>query len=451
MDDGGIVAEVPILLKIWHILHDKGPPLGLHLNPAKCEWSWLNASATADCPQELKREGVALVPTDQVCILGVPLGSESFSASFVKERLFARVKVAMERLRDLNDSQSAMFLLRVSFGIVRATHFMRTTPLSHWKELAVEFDQGVRSAAESILGFLFDERAYDQACLTPSLGGLGLRRVVDHADAAFAASWRESQATAGESWAQPPQADLHLGSQTQASLVIDKAIHSRLVAESPSKLEHQRLTRLLAEHAGAWVTAVPSNLDGSECCLSPPVFRTAVKYRLGLKVARPDVLCSFCMQSFDVYGHHAACCKRNSDIIVRHNRLRNLVNRIAEEGLLSPVLEKRFLLGESSGRRPGDVTIPCWKNSKGLAVDVAVTSTFSRRNLSSPNPADAYGLKKHQKYDAGFRGSSFLFCALVMETTGGYSEEAVSSFRQLFRFAAHQQYKALCLRWPRLG
>ena len=67
------------------------------------------------------------------------------------------------------------------------------------------------------------------------------------------------------------------------------------------------------------------------------------------------------MQSFDVYGHHAACCKRNADIIVRHNRLRNLVNRIAEEGLLSPVLEKRFLLGETSGRRPGDVTIPCWK------------------------------------------------------------------------------------------
>src|SRR5947209_1732724 len=74
------------------------------------------------------------------------------------------------------------------------------------------------------------------------------------------------------------------------------------------------------------------------------------------------------MQPFDVRGDHAACCKRNSDIIVRHNRLRNLVHRIAEEGLLSPVLEKRFILGETSGRRPGNVAIPCWKNSKGLAV-----------------------------------------------------------------------------------
>ena len=159
---------------------------GLHLNPAKCEWSWLNASTSTDCPPELKKEGVVFVPTAEVCMLGVPLGSASFSASFVKERLFPRVKMAMERLKDLNDSQSAMYLLRVSYGIVRATHFMRTTPLVHWRELAVEFDQGVRAAAEAILGVVFDPKAYDQASLTPSLGGLGLRRVVDHADAAFA-------------------------------------------------------------------------------------------------------------------------------------------------------------------------------------------------------------------------------------------------------------------------
>jgi len=175
MDDGGIVAEVSVLLKVWEILQHKGPPLGLHLNPAKCEWSWLNASTTAECPPELKREGVALVPTDEVCMLGTPLGSASFSASFVKERLFPRVKVAMERLKDLNDSQSAMFLLRVSFGIVRVTHTMRTTPLDHWREIAKEFDQGVRAAAEAILGLVFDDRAYEQASLNPSSANLCTR------------------------------------------------------------------------------------------------------------------------------------------------------------------------------------------------------------------------------------------------------------------------------------
>jgi hypothetical protein len=270
--------------------------------------------------------------------------------------------------------------------------------------------------------------------------------VVDHADAAFAASWRESQATARESWTKPPQADKHTGSQTQASMRIDKAIQSRLVSESPSQRERQRLNRLLAEHAGAWVTAVPSSLDGSDCCMSPAVFRTAVRYRLGVVVARPDVVCSFCMQSFDEYGDHAACCRMNGDLIVRHNRLRNLLCRIAEEGLLSPVLEKKGILrGESSGRRPGDVTVPCWKNSKGLAIDVAVTSPFSKTNLRLESPADVYGLKKHAKYDKGFVGTDHLFCAVVLETTGGVSDEGLSFFRQLFRFAARQQNTKLCV------
>src|SRR3954447_15274530 len=80
MDDGGIVASVPVLLKVWQILQEKGPSFGLHLNPAKCEWSWLNACTTSGCPPELGRHQVALVPTDQICMLGVPLGSASFSA-----------------------------------------------------------------------------------------------------------------------------------------------------------------------------------------------------------------------------------------------------------------------------------------------------------------------------------------------------------------------------------
>ena len=236
---------------------------------------------------------------------------------------------------------------------------------------------------------------------------------------------------------------------------MDTAIHSRLVRESPSQREQQRLTRLLAEHAGAWVTAVPSSLDGSDCCMSPQVFRTAVRYRLGMRVSRPGVRCSFCTQSFDESGDHAACCKSNSDIIVRHNRLRNLLFRFAEEGLLSPVLEKRFILGECSGRRPGDVTIPCWKDSKALAVDVAVTSSFSKQNLGLESPADSYGLRKHQKYDQGFRGTDHLFCATVLETTGAISKEGVSFLRQLFRFAARQQNSKLCVyagrAWARLS
>src|SRR4051812_42731702 len=83
---------------------EKGPALGLFLNPKKCEWSWLNGDNRTACPLK----DVDLVPTDQICMLGVPLGSASFSASFISERLFSRVKMAMERLKNLDDSQSAL-------------------------------------------------------------------------------------------------------------------------------------------------------------------------------------------------------------------------------------------------------------------------------------------------------------------------------------------------------
>src|SRR5262249_13033588 len=91
------------------------------------------------------------------------------------------------------------------------------------------------------------------------------------------------------------------------------------------------------------------------------------------------------------------------------------------------------------GRRPGDVTFPCWQNSKGLAVDVCVTSPFNTKNLHSSSPADDYGLRKHTKYDGGFARTNFSFCALALETTGGVSDEGLSFLRQLWRFAARQQ------------
>ena len=63
--------------------------------------------------------------------------------------------------------------------------------------------------------------------------------------------------------------------------------------------------------------------------------------RLGLPVLEEEKSCSLCMQTIDVFGDHAACCAVSSDRIHRHNRVRNLLDRIAQEGMLSPVMEKK--------------------------------------------------------------------------------------------------------------
>ena len=97
MDDGGIVGSPELLLKVWEILKKGGVPLGLELNSKKCEWSWLNPDCNLVCPID----GVPITPTSEIQILGVPLGSQEFTESFVK--------------RDL-DTQAAIFLLRCRLG-----------------------------------------------------------------------------------------------------------------------------------------------------------------------------------------------------------------------------------------------------------------------------------------------------------------------------------------------
>ena len=66
-------------------------------------------------------------------MLGVPLGSDEKAAALVEKKLLNKLKVMVDRLADFDDIQSAFFLLRTSFNIVRATHFMRTTRLRNGK------------------------------------------------------------------------------------------------------------------------------------------------------------------------------------------------------------------------------------------------------------------------------------------------------------------------------
>ena len=69
------------------------------------------------------------------------------------------------------------------------------------------------------------------------------------------------------------------------------------------------------------------------------------------------------------FGDHVSCCAKSGDIIIRHNSLRNLIDSIGTDAKLSPVLKKEGILGNTTGRRPGDVSFPEWPEGKGLAID----------------------------------------------------------------------------------
>ena len=84
---------------------------------------------------------------------------------------------------------------------------MRTTPLSLWSKQAGEFDEKVSQTVFQCLGLKPTDEAYAQASVSTTIGGLGVRRILDHANGAFTASWHEAQVITGEKWIKPPDKD----------------------------------------------------------------------------------------------------------------------------------------------------------------------------------------------------------------------------------------------------
>jgi len=88
-----------------------------------------------------------------------------------------------------------------------------------------------------------------------------------------------------------------------------------------------------------------------------------------------------CMQPIDIFGDHAVCCTEAAISLFVTTVYATWLILLPPTGLLSPVMEKKGILGPTSGRRPGDVTIPIWVTGKGLAIDIAVTSSLNRSNI----------------------------------------------------------------------
>ena len=175
--------------------------------------------------------------------------------------------------------------------------------------------------------------------------------------------------------------------------------------------------------------------------MPPRVYLMAVRRLLGLPVASTQAPCPFCMQIMDIYGDHAICCRKSSDLITRHNRVRNLVAEFGRVGLLSPELEKLGLLGptDRSRRRPGDVSFKSWSSHRGLAVDVAVICPVAASHMNEDEPCESYArLHKHARYDEGFRGSDYDFAPLVFETSGAINEEGLQVLKMILRCASKQ-------------
>jgi hypothetical protein len=179
------------------------------------------------------------------------------------------------------------------------------------------------------------------------------------------------------------------------------------------------------DHANAWISATPASVDGKDTVMEPRVYLTCARRLLGLPVFSSPVPCPLCKQTMDVYGDHALCCKKSGDLITRHNRVRNLIFKFADVGLLSPEMEK--LGTDRSRRRPGDISFKSWAPNRGLAIDVAVICPVAASHVSEDEPCEVYAVRqKYDRYEDGFKGSDYDFVAV--------NADGLQVLKQIFRF-----------------
>jgi hypothetical protein len=106
------------------------------------------------------------------------------------------------------------------------------------------------------------------------------------------------------------------------------------------------------------------------------------------------------------------------------------------------------VLGPTTGRRPGDVTLPLWSDGAGLAIDIAVTSPLQKASVRLFEPCEEYAAtQKHGKYDKDFKNAHYAFGALVWESLGAINAEGEDILRQIFSFTAkklHREFSSFC-------
>ena len=158
------------------------------------------------------------------------------------------------------------------------------------------------------------------------LGGLGIRRIVDHGPVAFVASHESARLQCKETWLPIDDVpdSLFASHQRAASALVDRVTLDRLI-EKGSARDKQRLRRLDCEHANSWITALPSATDGKDTLLLPKIFITAVSRLLGLPVYSKPFPCPLCQQTMDILGDHALMLQEDSGSYYEAQQVAQLV------------------------------------------------------------------------------------------------------------------------------
>ena len=186
-------------------------------------------------------------------------------------------------------------------------HLARATPPSLFTEVLGIFDLDIRCCFTECTSVDVSDVTWQQAQLSPSRGGLGLRSLLHHSSACFTASIGHSGITIGENHHLEQSVDDFNGfiADTEAIICLQDILDTPpcqrylsskiedhqlkiLLDHSSSLANRARLLPVSSPHASAWLSVIPT--PQLSLHLEPPEFQVALKWWLGIRTRPADIL-----------------------------------------------------------------------------------------------------------------------------------------------------------------
>ena len=450
LDDGTLCGSVRDLRAALSIIE-----AGLSLNRSK---SLLHVPADASLTSNCLHAAIP-VTCGGFDLLGSPVGSSAHCLLSVLRRI-EKLQEVLAKLGDLQDSQMETSLLRSCLSLPKVAYALRTCPPGYIRQALMAFDDTMRESLADLAGGPLPDWAWLKASLPVSLGGLGIRRASLHAPAAFIGSLCQASSLVAGILGYPPGDSIHLpsaisalanaaGKPEWASIgdidvplrqrtlfhTIDEASHADLLSRAPDTRSKALALSSAIRQAGDWLNAVPSRALGLH--LRDQEFRLCLQYWLGLTISAWGTLCPICQVAADPFGDHQAGCGGNGDRILRHDSIRDAVFSAAQSAALAPRKEVPFLIPGTLSR-PADIFLPNWQRGQPAALDLTVISTLQQSTLQGAASTQGHALvvgaeRKLAAHAAACRAAGITFVPLVVESLGGWSNEAADTITKIGR------------------
>ena len=333
-------------------------------------------------------------------ILGVPIGDFQHCSAFFSSKRAMVIKL-LESLESVGsqDPHVALILLCFCGGFCKLSHIARTTPPAlAAKELAL-FDNNVRQSFTECLALDPSDANWDQAQLSLSLGGLGLRSLALHSPAAYIASLSGSGT-----------ASIH---STHLNHTLDMYNQS-ISLETP-------LTITDVVHTKCCQKKLSSNIEDIQfkCLLNKSSL--ADKARL-LSVSAPHS--SSWLSMIPTPGQRGRCCHRDN------NNIRDILAESFRRAGISVQCEAGSGLSNDNRRtRPADILVPNWYCSRPAALDLTVISplnsnVIAEAGFTGGSAAASAEVRKHIENDPKCEELGWICVPLAVEAYGAWGIEA---------------------------